>query len=97
MYDENTERLSEVFPVKPVPGQNIALHAWPAVRKIAFLTSALPVQSTSFFYNPLFRHKVICVMNNERDSYLWFGHSTFPLIHGSWLFYTTGKSLRVGS
>ena len=50
--------------LKPVVGQNIAKYAFPTARSSAFLDSAFPVHSTSFFPT-VFKLKVTCNMNNE--------------------------------
>ena len=45
---------SEVLPLQPGVGQNIAMHATPTASSFSFLVSIFLVHSTSFFPNPFY-------------------------------------------
>ena len=74
---ENPE-LSKVFSLKPGVDQNVALRTSSTANNSAFLMSAFPCHSTSFF-SILFQHKVKRDMENELDFYLWSDELCFAL------------------
>ena len=49
----------------PGVGQNIALHALLATRDFAFLISAFPIHSASFYPILLHTYLVMCILHND--------------------------------
>ena len=72
---ENKE-LSKVFSWKPGAVQNVALHAFPTARNSAFLISAFPFHSTSWFcfvFQIVLQNKVVTV-----NSFFFFFKLVIP-------------------